>query len=234
MVLSTSFVFLATGSPSTSPGDLELVLLLLSIFSILIFEIIDTRISSVAIFKLFTISLNPNTLEGTTNKRVKRQKITMNPSNQTAPRLQKIEIHIEICQRSQSGVSQKEIEEAVLNVLQESSHLTEGPIAFERHHRDLAKHVASIRICELPDLSSIESTPDSMDIEDMNNNTTTTSSSSTTTPLGALDLQDVSIPFWKCACKLHVYKLDSDGPSQEFTGGGDTNDEDGISSLEQW
>ena len=158
----------------------------------------------------------------------------MNPSNQTAPRLQKIEIHVEICQRSQSGVSQKEIEEAVLNVLQESSHLTEGPIAFERHHRDLAKHVASIRICELPDLSSIESTPDSMDIEDMNNNTTTTSSSSTTTPLGALDLQDVSIPFWKCACKLHVYKLDSDGPSQEFTGGGDTNDEDGISSLEQW
>ena len=113
--------------------------------------------------------------------------------------------------------------------LQESSHLTEGPIAFERHHRDLAKHVASIRICELPDLSSIESTPDSMDIEDMNNNTTTTSTSSTTTPLGALDLQDVSVPFWKCACKLHVYKLDSDGPSQEFTGGGDTNDEDGIS-----
>ena len=161
----------------------------------------------------------------------------MNPSNQTTPRLQKIEIHVEICQRSQSGVSQKEIEEAVLNVLQESSHLTEGPIAFERHHRDLAKHVAFIRICELPDLSSIESTPDSMDIEDMNNNTTTTtttSSSSTTTPLGALDLQDVSIPFWKCACKLHVYKLDSDGPSQEFTGGGDTNDEDGISSLEQW
>ena len=63
---------------------------------------------------------------------------------------------------------------------------------------------------------------------------TCSASSSTTTPLGALDLQDVSIPFWKCACKLHVYKLDSDGPSQEFTGGGDTNDEDGISSLEQW
>ena len=32
MVLYTILVFLATGSPSASPGDLELVLLLLSIF----------------------------------------------------------------------------------------------------------------------------------------------------------------------------------------------------------
>ena len=32
MVLSTNLVFFATGSPSTSPGDLELVLLLLFIF----------------------------------------------------------------------------------------------------------------------------------------------------------------------------------------------------------
>ena len=32
MVLNTNLVFLATGSPSTSPGDLELVLLLFSIF----------------------------------------------------------------------------------------------------------------------------------------------------------------------------------------------------------
>ena len=44
IVLCTILDFLATGSPSTSPGDLELVhvLLLLSIF--LIFETIDTRI----------------------------------------------------------------------------------------------------------------------------------------------------------------------------------------------
>ena len=44
MVLDTNLVFLATGSPSTSPGDLELVLLLLSIFVDLDFETIDTRI----------------------------------------------------------------------------------------------------------------------------------------------------------------------------------------------
>mgnify|MGYP001230541677 CR=1 FL=1 len=44
MVLNTNLVFLATGSPSTSSGDLELVLLLLSIFLNFDFETIDTRI----------------------------------------------------------------------------------------------------------------------------------------------------------------------------------------------
>ena len=44
MVLDTNLDFLATGSPSTSSGDLELVLLLLSIFFNFDFEAIDTRI----------------------------------------------------------------------------------------------------------------------------------------------------------------------------------------------
>jgi hypothetical protein len=51
----------------------------------------------------------------------------------------------------------------------------------------------------------------------------TSSNSSTSTVL-----------FWQAEPHIHVYQLDDDGPSQEYTGGGDGSDEEGISSLEQW
>jgi hypothetical protein len=41
-----------------------------------------------------------------------------------------------------------------------------------------------------------------------------------------------SIPFWQADIRTHVFRLDSDGPSQEYTDG--SGEEEGISSCEQW
>ena len=174
----------------------------------------------------------------------------------------KLEVHIEIHQRPSSGVPKSEIIKAVLSLLQESSHLEEGPIInFERHHRDLAKHVANIRVCDLPpnddsdnsdnsddhhrpsqSLTTKNNTNMMMDVDDDNNNNTSTSTSTSAFTSvydqpTALDAASSSLPFWRCELKLHVYKLDGDGPSQEYTGGNggeQGGEDDGISSLEQW
>jgi len=124
-----------------------------------------------------------------------------------------------------------------------------GLVPFERHHRDLAKHVESIRICALPppskDLSllsqsNISHTTSTMEVDEeedenlfqknkqqqqQNNVYATSINSSTLTS---------SVLFWQAEPHIHVYQLDEDGPSQEYTGGGEGSDEDGISSLEQW
>ena len=110
-----------------------------------------------------------------------------------------------------------------------------GLVPFERHHRDLAKHVESIRICALPppakDFSTHSNQHTTMEVDEEDedlfpkkkNVYATSSNSSTSTVL-----------FWQAEPHIHVYQLDDDGPSQEYTGGGDGSDEEGISSLEQW
>ena len=110
-----------------------------------------------------------------------------------------------------------------------------GLVPFERHHRDLAKHVESIRICALPppakDFSTHSNQHTTMEVDEEDEdlfpkkkNVYATSSNSSTS----------SVLFWQAEPHIHVYQLDDDGPSQEYTGGGDGSDEEGISSLEQW
>ena len=172
----------------------------------------------------------------------KRQKTIPTPTTMHAaassptPSTEKVTIHVEVHQRPSSGVPHNEIKRAVMEVLEESSHFVQGPVSFERHHRELAKHIVSIQICELPPPTTTSSTTSST--------STTSSSTAAATATPSLDRMEVddnlspftvtNVPFWQAIPCIHVYKLDGDGPSQEYTGGGESNDEDGISSLEQW
>ena len=141
-----------------------------------------------------------------------------------------------------------DIKNAVMKVLEESSRFVAGPVSFERHHRELAQHVASITISDLPQpqpttASSSSSSASSSSLSSMSATTKTDSmdhmmemdhhhaASSNQLPHFPT-FTPTSVPFWQALPLVHVYKLDGDGPSQEFTGGGD--EEEGISSLEQW
>lgn len=144
---------------------------------------------------------------------------------------EKVVVHVEVHQRSSSGVPRDEITRGVMEVLEESSQFVEGPVSFERHHRNLAKHVSLIQICELPQDSNNSSNSSNTNNKNVNSNANSQGHSIAKDDMEVEDslmsgnnFGGLSIPFWQATPMVHVYKLDTDGPSQEYTGGGDGNE----------
>ena len=136
-------------------------------------------------------------------------------------------VHVEVCRTPASGISEQEVSRRVMEVLEELSVFQEGDVHFANHHRDLAKHVVSIRVCDIPRPAN-----SSNGFAAALGSTLSTETSATHLPQTMSGLGKPSIPFWQADLRLHIYVLDDDGPSQEYTDG--NTDGEGISSCEQW